>query len=220
MVGIAQSRRGVWVAAGEQQHGHRCSGNAVWLAFCLFKPLSAHGARGPRTCRARCTKPRLAKRPVSPELHPLTARASRVCWRCNLQVKAAWKPLQRDAAVNTSRNYGQDFLLYLSTPLYQCLPLLLSESWCQGTKVHHLILQDVARVNRIALQELLGPSHGTYQLTHRWCAGRAMHSPSQPRCSSAALRSPGSKGGCTGDQGRRCLHLHGFFAEAAARAAL
>lgn len=40
------------MAAGEQQRGHRCSGNAVWLPLGLFKPLSARGTGGLRTGRA------------------------------------------------------------------------------------------------------------------------------------------------------------------------
>lgn len=98
------------------QRGSSSAGTAAaetlsgFLSACL-SPFPHAVREGCALAGRGCTRPGLAKPPVFPR------SASRVRWRCSLQGKAAWKPRQRDAAANTSSNDGQDFLLFLSTPL-------------------------------------------------------------------------------------------------------
>lgn len=142
---------GPWWVRGWQP---RSSSTGPAAAETLSGFLSARLSRLPHQCgrlcwhRARCTTPQLAKQPGSLELLPSTAPQGVL----ELQPagKSAWKPLQRDAAVNTSSNYQQDFLLFPSTPLPvpPSAAVVLAESWCQGTEVHHLTIQDVTSANR------------------------------------------------------------------------
>lgn len=122
-VGIAQGRRG----RGGWQPGSSSAGTAAAEALPAF--LSACLSLFPHMVQEGCLLAGYGAQDLSlqssQELCPLTARASRVCWRCNLQVKAAWKPLLKGCCCQHQQELWTGFLVTsfhssTSVSLYSC----------------------------------------------------------------------------------------------------
>lgn len=112
---------------GGWQPGSSSAGTAAAEALPGF--LSACLSCFPHMVQEGCLLARYGAQDLSlqssQELCPLTACASRVCWRCNPQVKAAWKPLLKGCCSQHQQELWTGFLVtsfHSSTgvSLYSC----------------------------------------------------------------------------------------------------